>query len=115
MFIPLHCHLFGVDRRKAGGVNPTYTLVTGVVNVTSFLAQTSPSQLFTEVVISVGVLYNDNDGLPDLLDPDDVRDSVDALPMESTESLDTDGDGTGIMQIPVMTVMVLMTSMMAPH
>ena len=79
--------------------NSVAELVTGAVNVTTFLAQTSPSQLFTEVVISVDAPDNDNDGIPDLLDSDDdnddVRDSVDAFPMDSTESLDTDGDGTG--------------------
>ena len=46
-------------------------LVAGEVNVTNFLSQTSPSRLFVNVVVSVGAPDNDNDGVPDLLDPDD--------------------------------------------
>lgn len=42
---------------------------------------------------------NDNDGIPDNIDPDDdndgVDDTVDAFPLDASEAIDSDSDGTG--------------------
>jgi hypothetical protein len=49
--------------------------------------------------VQAGASDNDNDGIPDELDPDDDNDGVDdaddAFPFDAGEWLDTDGDGDG--------------------
>ena len=74
-------------------------VVSGEVDASEFLEDTSSTELFVNVVVAVDAPDNDNDGIPDSLDSDDdndgVRDSADAFPKDSTESIDTDADGTG--------------------
>ncbi|MDA9050699.1 MSCRAMM family adhesin SdrC, partial [Pseudomonadales bacterium] len=74
-------------------------LVSGEVDASEFLEDTSSTELFVNVVVAVDAPDNDNDGIPDSLDSDDdndgVRDSADAFPKDSTETIDTDADGSG--------------------
>ena len=74
-------------------------VVSGEVDASEFLEDTSSTELFVNVVVAVDAPDNDNDGIPDSLDSDDdndgVRDSADAFPKDSTETIDTDADGTG--------------------
>jgi hypothetical protein len=74
-------------------------VVSGEVDASEFLEDTSSTELFVNVVVAVDAPDNDNDGIPDALDSDDdndgVRDSADAFPKDSTETIDTDADDIG--------------------
>ena len=74
-------------------------VVSGEVDASEFLEDTSSTALFVNVVVAVDAPDNDNDGIPDSLDSDDdndgVRDSADAFPKDSTETIDTDADDIG--------------------
>ena len=74
-------------------------VVSGDVSVASFAETNDASKLFSNVTFAADAPDNNSDGISDVLDPDDdndeIRDSVDAFPLDFTETIDTDSDGTG--------------------
>ena len=74
-------------------------LATGAINADDFRQQAGSTQLFSGVVLAPDAVDTDQDGVADILDPDDdgdnVNDVIDAFPKDGAETLDTDADGVG--------------------
>jgi hypothetical protein len=74
-------------------------ILRGVTNIAVFLSDASISALFAGNDLFIAQTDTDGDGIFNLVDLDDdgdnVIDSLDAFPLDATESVDTDGDGVG--------------------
>ena len=74
-------------------------ILRGVTNIAVFLSDASISALFAGNDLFIAQTDTDGDGIFNLADLDDdgdnVIDSLDAFPLDATESVDTDGDGVG--------------------
>ncbi len=75
------------------------SLVAGTTDTAAFTAATDTATLLKDTATAVAAIDTDEDGISNLLDPDDdndgVNDTKDAFSLDKNESVDTDGDGIG--------------------